>query len=103
MKPCHAAGLALVGWYLMIPTLYNSRSDRYVPNLPLSQWSIVSSFDSADLCTSAHVGLLNDTAKSREKVHTLRDPNTGTSDERLAFLYAMGECVASDDPRLKAN
>lgn len=34
MKPCHAAALVLVGWYLMIPPL--SHDDNSQTNLPMA-------------------------------------------------------------------
>src|SRR5271169_4331710 len=46
MNPCHAAALALVAWYLMVPP--NKKDDA-----PLSEWTISRSYPSADACQSA--------------------------------------------------
>ena len=51
----HAAGLALVGWYLMVPP---NRSDRIWgwyyeatgQERPLSDWEIIESYDSSASC-----------------------------------------------------
>jgi hypothetical protein len=42
MRKWHAAGLALVGWYLMVPP--------HEPLQPLSKWEVIRSYDSADQC-----------------------------------------------------
>ena len=49
MKPRHAATLALVGWYLMVPP-HDPDGQHANPKGPLSQWHILASFDSADEC-----------------------------------------------------
>ena len=76
MKLHHAAALALVGWYLMMPLppiAHNTRSIN--PDslfaAPLSRWSIIRTFPTQKEC------------------ETYRDANP------------MELCVASDDPRLK--
>ncbi len=43
MKPSHAAALALVGWYLMIPPFTKPQSSFNV-------WQIVASFETNDDC-----------------------------------------------------
>lgn len=44
MKTCHAAALALLGWYLMVPLVGGDAS------APLSQWRTIDSFDTAQEC-----------------------------------------------------
>jgi hypothetical protein len=77
MKPRHAAALALVGWYLMVPP------SEHV-NLPISRWNHIASFDTADKCEADRVnsekGNRDDPAKHK--------------------LILLSECIASDDPRL---
>jgi hypothetical protein len=51
MRLRHAAALALVGWYLMVPPTTDGKIDN---SAPLSQWDIRSSFDSAATCEQAH-------------------------------------------------
>ena len=43
MKPRHAAALALVGWYLMMPL-------KDHPEAPIKYWSQIGSYDSAKEC-----------------------------------------------------
>jgi len=78
MKPRHAAALALVDWYLMIPPL-NEHSYRPQPDLPLSEWWQHQSFDSAQECESAC--------------------NSDSLPDRMRANNA--KCIATDDPRLK--
>jgi hypothetical protein len=46
MKLCHAAAVALVGWYLMLPPV---RPDGSVnANAPLLKWKTSKTYDTAD-------------------------------------------------------
>ena len=104
MQPRHAAALALVGWYLMVPTPFNDNSLRYDPTLPLSKWKIVGSFDSADDCAKIQAyqeKQSNHVLKTIKDIDKLKDPNEPTAEQRDAFLLGMSECVSTDDPRLK--
>jgi hypothetical protein len=85
MKPRHAAAFALVGWYLMIPPVYQRLRSRPVP---LSKWVVSGSFDSAKKCDEAA------TKRSAELVKNNRIPTAVD----FAETY---QCVSTDDPRLK--
>ena len=50
MKPRHAAALALVGWYLMVPPPVIHSSVPVDTDAPLSKWGIFSAHDSAADC-----------------------------------------------------
>jgi hypothetical protein len=78
----HAATLALVGWYLMLPIA----PDRYAP---ISEWAHVDSFDTAAECREEALQNIERVKKKGEKVEI---------DRAEAF-----ECIATDDPRLKAK
>jgi hypothetical protein len=85
MKPRHAAALALVGWYLMVPPLGpdHTRDD----SLPLARWHTLESFDSALECRDFH-----SQAWERSK---------SNNNAKMAEAYESATCIASDDPRLK--
>ena len=92
MNPRHAAALALVGWYLMVPPPYSERARSL---LPLSEWSIYKTFESADACTffreDVATGMLQDAP-----------PDFVVQfDSSFMNIFQQAECVASDDPRLK--
>jgi len=102
MKPHHAAALALVGWYLMMPPQpllpkpIDPNAAPYSPgalpytvgapddDAPISQWSIVEPFDSAAECKAAADDLL------RKYAH----------DKGALAAVHHARCIASDDPRL---
>jgi hypothetical protein len=98
MKSRHAAALALVVWYLMVP-----KADLHAP---LSQWSKVDSYDTRDLCESAkafsiqmidHPASLGPDIPAR--VHQI-------GPARMAEIVQQvnaSRCIATDDPRLKEN
>jgi hypothetical protein len=48
MKARHAAALALVGWYLMLPPVISDGRTR--KDAPLSRWYIFSSFETKEEC-----------------------------------------------------
>jgi hypothetical protein len=81
----HAAVLAFVGWYLMVPLCESEDSAKLHADVPLADWVYVDSFDTAKDC--------RDEALKEEKRHA-KDPLE--ADE-----YGTWECIATDDPRLK--
>jgi hypothetical protein len=96
MKPRHAAALALVGWYLMIPPKSCVWSLCKCPkpgdgcyiteqNAPLGRWGKWKLYNSGSECESAL------TARVVEKYWNYHGGN----------IY--GRCIESDDPRLKGN
>ncbi len=90
--------LAIVGWYLMIPTK-SSVNLVYQPDLPLSQWSVDTSFDSADACESYRV---IGQEKSRNAFTNAKPDVKGAA--RVFFeVYNDSACISSDDPRLKGK
>jgi len=97
MKLRHAVAFALVGWYLLEPPLTNTGVNIHAP---LSEWNIVRTFDHADDCEQ-----LLDKIHSWKTLEELkrRDPKN-TAGIGLAFAQALEtRCIATDDPRLKAN
>jgi hypothetical protein len=91
MRTRHAAALAFVGWYLMIPPPHSNESDR----APLSEWSVYKTFESADLC---HY-FAAETASGM-----LEDPPADFAerfDGSFMVIFKQAECVSTDDPRLK--
>jgi hypothetical protein len=117
MKPHHAAALALLGWYLMVPPrvfVYKHWSIDH--DAPLPKWDIYSSFDSAQECELQLVGQTKAAAKlaveagkgvsAAEKVRAFADPDLSSAfatTELVAGQYIAGRCIATDDPRLKGN
>jgi hypothetical protein len=87
MKPRHAATLALVGWYLMIPPRTGA-GDRqtFDDRAPLSHWFVFSAHDAAHECEGAK--FLN------------REAHKQSSDPMKAAMDSA-QCIATYDPRLE--
>jgi hypothetical protein len=117
----HAAALALVGWYLMIPPLPTTSgwfSNNSGP-APISQWKLWASFDSAMLC-EAYRGADDSTWLDRvrrlaaeelaDEAEERRNPSKFkaskvANEEFDKFKDSMdrARCIETDDPRLKGN
>jgi hypothetical protein len=81
----HAAALALVGWYLMVPP-YDG--DQIHFDAPLSKWEVYSGEDSGRACEETKVDQWKREVAAHEKDDTLK--------RRLVH----SQCISSDDPRL---
>ena len=93
----HAAALALVGWYLMLPQMMLQETkdnaavglDQWTivvdKSVPLARWTLFASFDSAAECEAMQAKLL--------ALPNLEDHQR----------YVYSSCIASDDPRLKSK
>jgi hypothetical protein len=82
----HAAALALLGWYLMIPP---DDEGRILPDAPLSTWVKSGSYDRAVECDK-------DLARAKEKPPREKDSLA----KMIELEFTMAVCVSSDDPRL---
>ena len=101
MKPRHAAALALVGWYLMMPPHENVSSDgahlAYLidPNTPLRKWLRVPGSQEFEYKTDCERAISNG-------CH--REVNADGSSYLDGLLCNTdADCIASDDPRLKES
>jgi hypothetical protein len=81
----HAAALALVGWYLMIPPL--DRDEHVQTNAPLSSWVNDQSYETAAACEQ----------KKRADMDRVKDDK----EPWVRFAASSVKCIATDDPRLK--
>ena len=115
MKPRHAAALALVGWYLMVPPFQDDlRPGEFRARLdaPLYQWELLpGSWNSADDCNQQ--AQRNDklylAAKRRSdywEIDRLAKTAGFTGADRKIFglwmdqAYSHAVCVPTNDPRL---
>jgi hypothetical protein len=98
MRPSHAAALALVSWYLMVPPLVNAPY-KVDTEAPLASWKTNQTFDTAEECNqylSSVRGKHENTASA-----PLGSIKKGTRAFALQMTFA--QCVSSDDPGLKAK
>ena len=94
----HAAALALVGWYLMIPPIIEKAGGYEADfNAPISRWSVNSPFDAASECRAVNGQLVLEQKQRLDKapIHSL--------DWAVAQRLVTSQCISSDDPRLKGN
>ena len=106
MKPRHAAALALVEWYLVLPP---KEGLIVKPAAPMRDWKIEQSFKTIRECedfghnVATATLLLENIRIARALAGELEiDPNTEMG--HIADVLgdeALLECVPSDDPRLK--
>ena len=93
MKSYHAAALALLGWYLMIPP--SSDPPGYLGRL--YQWFQAGSFDSRNSCERGRRMMVD-----RFMADLQKDSSDATAVHGLdAFYYS--QCLAGDDPRLEGK
>jgi hypothetical protein len=103
MKLRHAAALALVGWYLMVPPGTSKDAPdqplTFDGSAPLSKWKIVGSYDSASGCDDGKKEVPNDLLQAAD-----RESDEGKKKEFLQWMASLMEaqkCISTDDPRLK--
>jgi len=96
VKARHAVALALVGWYLMVPPtpIRHPQPDANMP--PISRWENRGSFDTAKECDSERWKKIMDWNYK----NTVKDGDIDSVEGQLVAQYTLGQCIASDDPRL---
>ena len=114
----HAAALALVGWYLMVP---QPDPPEKTANTPLSEWKRIhmGTFVSPSDCEKEREALRKVAAKASDEVQheidalpysklplVLLAPKVA-QDSAVVGNFALGiersKCFASNDPRLKSK
>jgi hypothetical protein len=85
-----AVSFALLGWYLMVPP---QPLAKYWERPPLSKWENVGSFDTAKECERYK----NDRAF---EIGEKGVQGTTETEKQLFTQFTVGQCIASDDPRL---
>jgi hypothetical protein len=96
----HAAALALVGWYLMVPPAMPGIHEVN-QSAPLSQWNIRRKFPHSQGCEAAKARL-HDQALAAQTENDAMNPRRG-GNPGLRCILCQAQCVAEDDPRLKSN
>jgi hypothetical protein len=114
-KLAHAAALALVGWYLMLPPIVQGpvtnpkcqQGFQTKASLPLSDWAVDGAFDTAKECEAARRQSQDESARDPIEDRLARE---GLSEDQLSNLcahlvhveqLAQATCISTDDPRLK--
>jgi hypothetical protein len=96
----HAVAFALVGWYLMVPPTIPGTSEVNQSAL-LSQWKIRRKFPHSQGARLAKARLY-DQALAAQTENDAVNPRRGGI-PALHCILCKAQCVAEDDPRLKAH
>jgi hypothetical protein len=93
----HAAALALVGWYLMLPQVIHTANDNYAADYdsPLSKWAVNTPFDSASPCGATQSGTIMKGQRDMKKFRR------NSLDWAIAQSLTQAQCISTDDPRLR--
>jgi hypothetical protein len=107
MNPRHAAALALVGWYLLIPPVFSPMGNhpRAFNDLSasLNKWDIQASFESETSCVKEKERIRNEAPLRLKFAHEHPDQDHNGNIVAVAEAWQRSECVATDDPRLKGK
>jgi len=114
MKPRHAAALALVGWYLMVPPAsdwkrlyhlfieppgYYSHGEPFYP-APFCKWEKLGEFYSQVNCESTREFIVRHDGKLERRPMPPNVPNDWIPNARQ-YQANHATCIATDDPRPK--
>jgi hypothetical protein len=106
MKLRHAAALALVGWYLMMPPAKPSQltgTTEVDSAASLANWSVEQSFDSAGACERTRDYALKQAMAREAKVPVGSSSKGWIQTETGALQTENAVCISTDDPRLKGK
>jgi hypothetical protein len=93
-KSRHAAALALVGWYLLVPPVQTDLGIVQIQaDAPLSKWSIHSRYETPRECEKAR-------EETEANGQTILQKSQGEQWGNWGNLLVLATCVATDDPRL---
>ncbi len=99
----HLAALAVVGWLLMMPPDSARIPHDVDPDVPLSHWIVVTTYDTEDNCETVLTNIQNSEQDPITLDKTGKLARYNKHDDALGKARALNAaCVASDDIRLKA-
>jgi hypothetical protein len=99
MKLRHAAALAFIGWYLMIPPRISDWPKLvYDTNAPLNKWQQSGSFDTAKECEEGKKEVPKLFLQNIDKLPAEERPKVT---QGIMTMLPAYQCIATDDPRLK--
>ena len=107
MRTRHAIALMALGWLLMIPPGHlveqpHTKKKRLAPDAtaPLNGWYPVETFTTEILCRAALHDLATPSPARTAFMKQHRDPR---QHQYFAKALPLGQCIASDDPRVSAK
>ena len=101
----HAAALALVGWYLMMPPVNTEGGKAFVDlHASVQRWTRTGDFDSFADCDKAREKTQQNVQTAEERgLENAARMDANPPDQDLAEYEAARQmkCVSKDDPRIK--
>jgi hypothetical protein len=96
----HAAALAFVGWYLLIPPIIDEgKKAKIDASVPLSQWGRVDRvYETESACAEARARL---SAIAESHKNWIGPSGSADAADHRYVLLTSERCIATDDPRLK--
>jgi hypothetical protein len=102
MKLRHAAALALVGCYLMVPPAKVAQGDEVADtSAPLSEWSELSTYHTQADCEAACKTVRTE-AERAQAIHFSNYPSS-VAYAGVARRLAAARCIAANASRLKSK
>jgi len=92
MNPHHAAALALVAWYLLVPPHPFAATPP-----PRSEWSVYEVYDSTGKCEERRLAISGGMLEDAPADFVERYGNT------FMYVFKQARCIATDDPRLRVK
>lgn len=95
-----AATLVLVSWYLMLPSQQGEPANFNI-HAPLTGWTVLEKYEDTAECER---GKMDNLSRWYAKA-SADSPGTKAAEKDVLMTIRLNysECVASDDPRLKAK
>ena len=122
MRPRHAAALALVGWYLMVPPVGHARirdllhwidsrvvvTDECNPDAPISEWKQFEAYETLSDCKTNREKAADQTKEKlkvadkivREALGGQPSKEEIQRDQAEVTCATYARCIETDDPRL---
>ena len=101
----HAAALALMGWYLIVPP--GSCKPEWVSQgkplpcaAPLSEWIVALSFSHGDKCDAERTAHISIGEQEMADANGSDDKQLVDSTRKIYWRALTERCVSTDDPRL---
>lgn len=113
MNHPHSVALGLLMWLLISPVIYEPTTNPHIqPNDPMSRWTIERRFASREACEQFKTDYVETALKMFRVVEKNPEAMKEASEKQhldprymktLVQRMEREQCIASDDPRLKAK
>ena len=87
----HAAALAVIGWYLMMPPPYWSKTNPR--NAPLRQWTVFGRYDTAQECSDERTKIIR--VQSMALLSDLAESVSDANRPSLSLDFKHAQCIAA--------